>query len=128
MSSNSSHTITFTFRLIPLGTLWPLNSSSVCQWSGRPGFNYRLRHTKDFKMVLDTSLKTLSNIRYISRVKWSNPGKGVAPSPTPPCRSYWKGSLQVALNYGHKLYLLIPPPMDSIVSLRFFSKDGFGIK
>ena len=24
---------------------------------------------------------TLSNIRYISRVKWSNPGKGVAPSP-----------------------------------------------
>ena len=26
---------------------------------------------------------TLSNIRYVSRVKWSNPGKGVAPSPTP---------------------------------------------
>ena len=32
------------------------------------------------KMVLDTSL-TLSNIRYVSRVKWSNPGKGVAPYP-----------------------------------------------
>ena len=27
-------------------------------------------------------------IRYISRVKWSNPGKGVAPSPTPWCSSY----------------------------------------
>ena len=27
--------------------------------------------------------KTLSIIRYISRVKWSNPGKEVAPSPTP---------------------------------------------
>ena len=26
---------------------------------------------------------TLSNIRYVSRVKRSNPGKGVAPSPTP---------------------------------------------
>ena len=26
---------------------------------------------------------TLSIIKYISRVKWSNPGKGVAPSPTP---------------------------------------------
>ena len=25
---------------------------------------------------------TLSNIRYVSRVKWSNPEKGVAPSPT----------------------------------------------
>ena len=48
---------------------------------------------------------TLSNIRYISRVKWSNPGKGVAPSPAPWCSSYWKGSLQVTLDYGHQLYL-----------------------
>ena len=31
---------------------------------------------------------TLSNIRYVSRVKWSNPGKGEAPSPTPRCSSY----------------------------------------
>ena len=31
---------------------------------------------------------TLSNIRYVSRVKWSNPGKGVAPSSTPRCSSY----------------------------------------
>ena len=29
---------------------------SVRQWSGRPGFNPSSRHTKDFKMVLDTSL------------------------------------------------------------------------
>ena len=49
----------------------------------------------------------LSIIRYISRVKWSNPGKGLAPSPTPRCRSYWKGSLLVTLNYSHQLYLLI---------------------
>ena len=47
---------------------------------------------------------TLSNIRYVSRVKWSNPGKGVAPSPTPRCSSYWKGSLLVALDYGLLLY------------------------
>ena len=26
---------------------------------------------------------TLSIIKYGSRIKWSNPGKGVAPSPTP---------------------------------------------
>ena len=26
-------------------------------------------------------------IRYGSKVKWSNPGKGVAPSPTPQCSS-----------------------------------------
>ena len=35
---------------------------------------------------------TLSIIRYVSRVKWINPRKGVAPSPTPRCSSYWKGS------------------------------------
>ena len=33
---------------------------------------------------------TLSIIRYESRVKWRNPGKGVAPSPTPWCSSYGK--------------------------------------
>ena len=49
---------------------------------------------------------THSNIRYISRVKWSNPGKGIAPSPRPRCSSYWKGSLLVALDYGHHYFLL----------------------
>ena len=47
---------------------------------------------------------TLSIIRYASRVKWNNPGKGVAPSPTPWCSSYWKESLLVALNYFTLLY------------------------
>ena len=47
---------------------------------------------------------TLSKIRYVSRVKWSNSGKGVAPSPTPQCSSYLKGSLLVALDYGRQLY------------------------
>ena len=47
---------------------------------------------------------TLSIIRYGSRVKWSNPAKGVAPSPTPCCSSYWKGSLRVTLDYGRQLY------------------------
>ena len=35
---------------------------------------------------------THSIIRWGSRVKWSNPGNGVAPSPTPRCSSCWKGS------------------------------------
>ena len=30
-------------------------------------------------------------------------GKGVAPSPTSQCNSYWKGSLLVALDYGRQL-------------------------
>ena len=48
---------------------------------------------------------TLSLIRCVSRVKWSNPGKEVAPSPTPQCSSYWKRSLLIALDYGRQLYL-----------------------
>ena len=48
----------------------------------------------------------LSIIRYLSRVKWSNPGKGVVPSATPRCSSYWKGSFLVALDYGHRLYFV----------------------
>ena len=54
-------------------------------------------------MALDASL-TLSSIRYVSRVKWNNPGKGVAPSPTPQCSSYRKGNLQITLDYGRQLY------------------------
>ena len=42
---------------------------------------------------------TLSIIRYGSRVKWSNPRKGVALSSTPRCCSYWKGSLRVTFDY-----------------------------
>ena len=45
---------------------------------------------------------TLGNIRYLSRVKWSNLGKEVAPSPTLWCNSFWKGSLLVALDYGRQ--------------------------
>ena len=57
------------------------------------------------KWYLILSCLILSNIRYVSRVKWRNPGKGVAPSPTPRCSSYWKGSLLVAPNYGsHVLF------------------------
>ena len=32
---------------------------------------------------------TFSNIRYVSRVKWSYPENGVEPSSTPRCSSYW---------------------------------------
>ena len=48
----------------------------------------------------------LSIISYVSRVKWSNPGKGVAPSSTPQCSSYWKGSFLVAPDYSHQLLKL----------------------
>ena len=46
---------------------------------------------------------TLSIISYGSRVKWSNPGKGVAPYPTPRCSSYCKGSIKVDLDDDYQL-------------------------
>ena len=61
---------------------------------------------KTFKMVLDTSWLNTQHYKVLSRVKWSNPGKGVAPFPTPRCSSDWKGSLRVTLDYGCQLYLL----------------------
>ena len=70
---------------------------------------------------------TLSIIRYISRVKWSNPGKGVAPSHTPWCSSYWKGSLRFTLDYGRQLYFLLIVLCFSIISnlesRKFFKKS-----
>ena len=50
---------------------------------------------------------TLSIIRWGSRVKWSNPGKGVAPSPTPQCSSYWRRCFRVTLNYGRQHNIII---------------------
>ncbi len=40
---------------------------------------------KTLKMVLDTYLL---NTQYVSKVKWSNPGKGVSPSLILQCSSY----------------------------------------
>ena len=73
---------------------------SVRQWPGRSGLNPRSSHAKDSKWYLMLSCLTLSIIRYVSRVKWSNPGNGVVPSPTPRCSSYRKGSPRVNLDYG----------------------------
>ena len=50
---------------------------------------------------------TLSIIKVWIRAKWSNPGKRVAPSPTSWCSSYWKGSLQITLDYDRQLLLYV---------------------
>ena len=43
---------------------------------------------KTLKMVLDVSLLNTQQYKVRIRVKWNNPGKGVAPYPTPHCSSY----------------------------------------
>ena len=62
---------------------------------------------------------TLSNVQYVSRVKWSNPGKGVALSSTLRCSSYRKGSLRVALDYSRQLYLLTRRSVNSDQQLKW---------
>ena len=61
--------------------------------------------SKTQKWFLIPICLTLSIIKYGSRVKWINPAEGVLPSPTPRWCNYWKGSLQVAFNYGRQLYI-----------------------
>ena len=68
----------------------------------------RSSHTKDSKKwYLMPPCLTFSIIRYRSRVKWRNPGKGVVPSPTLWCRSYRKRSLWVTLDNGRQLYFYL---------------------
>ena len=67
----------------------------------------RSRHTQVLKTAHDTSLLNTQQYKVLSKVKWTNPGKGVAPSPTAQCSSYSKGSLLVALDYGYQLYFLL---------------------
>ena len=69
----------------------------------------------------------LSIIRYVSRVKLSNPGKEVAPSPTSWCGNYRKGSLRVTLDYGHQLYLHICVFISWPIVIEGDSKTPFSI-
>ena len=62
---------------------------------------------KTQKWYLIPPCLTLSITRYVSRVKGINQEKGVALSLTLWCSSEWKGSFQVALDYGWLPTLLI---------------------
>ena len=58
---------------------------------------------KTQKGILNVSLLDTQLYKVRIKGKGSNPEKGVAPSRTHRCSSYWKKSLQAALDYGHKL-------------------------
>ena len=53
---------------------------------------------KTQSMVLDNSLLNSQQYKVRIKGKVEQPGKGVVPSPTPRCSSYWKGSLRVAFD------------------------------
>ena len=54
---------------------------------------------KTLEMVLDTSLLNTQQYKVRIKGKVEQTRKGVAPSPTPRCSSYWKGSLLVDFDY-----------------------------
>ena len=49
---------------------------------------------KPQKMVYDAALLSTQNYKVKIKEKWSIPGNGVAPSPTPRCSSFLKGSIR----------------------------------
>ena len=61
---------------------------------------------KTQKMVLDASLLNTQHYKVRIKGKVEQSWEGVAPSPTPWCSSYRKGSLRVTLDYGRQLYFL----------------------
>ena len=60
---------------------------------------------KTQKMVLDAFLLNTQHFTVLVKGKRSNPQKGIAPSPTPQCCRYWKGSLWVSLDNDRPTYL-----------------------
>ena len=84
---------------------WP-SQWSVHHGSKRPGFNPRLSHTKDSKIVLDASLLNTQHYKVQIKGKWSNLEKGIVPSSTLQCISSWKGSLHVTLDYDWPTYFI----------------------
>ena len=58
---------------------------------------------KTQKMVLDASLLNTQHYKVRINGKVEQSREGVAPSPTPWCSSYRKGSLQVTLDNGRQL-------------------------
>ena len=71
---------------------------------------------KTQKMVLDASLLNTQHYKVRIKGKVEQYREGVAPSPTPWCSSYRKGSLRVTLDYGRQLYFLL------IFKLRAYAK------
>ena len=74
-----------------------------------PGDLGSIQISNTLKMVLDASLLNTQQYKVRMKGKVNQSKKGVAPSLTPRCSSYWKGSLWVAFDYGRQLYFIFIP-------------------
>ena len=94
---NRKHTHTY------IGIMVSVFTDGLGDWSSIP---VRVI-SKTQKMVLDTTLLDIQLYKVQIKGKQGNPGKRVVRSPTYQCSSYWKGNLQVALNYCQPTYIYI---------------------
>ena len=99
MIINSSHTHTHTLFL-SLSRVFANGPGDMGSIPGRV-------IPKTQKMVLDASLLNTQHYEVRIKGKVEQSREVVAPSPTPWCSSYRKGSLRVTLDYGRQLYLYI---------------------
>ena len=60
---------------------------------------------KTQKMILDAFLLNTQHYKVRTKGKWSSLEKGITPSSTPRCSSYWKGGLRVAFDYSRPTYI-----------------------
>ena len=81
---------------------------------------------KTLKMVLDTSLLNTQQYKLRIKGKVEQFRERVVPSLTPRCRSYWKGSFLVAIDYGCQLYNFILTKK-ILFSLRNIELFSFGL-
>ena len=100
MSTNSLITIPQSIALTNTPRGHPLPMARETGVPSQVESSHRLK-----QLYLISPCLTRNIIRYVSRVKWINPRKGVAPLPTPQCCSYWKGNLHIDLNYSQQFYL-----------------------
>ena len=78
-------------------------------------------------MVLDASLLNTQHYKVRIKGKVEQSWEGVAPSPTPWCSSYRKGSLRVTLDYGLQLYFTFYPALPKVPHcLVSYSGDSLG--
>ena len=84
---------------------------------------------KTFKMVLDTSLLNTQQYKVCIKGKWSNPEKGVGPSPTPQCCSNWKGAfgsptlLLLSLTPANHITVRVDPGVCIFISLKCIRRN-----
>ena len=104
-----------------VGLAWWLECSPMAQETWVQSLVESCQRLKKWFLMLP--FLTLSIIRYGSRVKWSNPAKGVAPFPTPQCSSYQKRRLQVTLDKSCQLYFYCVESCPHIYLIYFFSSD-----